>query len=350
MILSDIENQECWIFNYKPTLKNLIYPDFFISKLKSFIKDKTIPLNLMLIGNSGYGKLTLLRCILKECFNIEIEQFKPHYKFQHILTFETFFFIDFMYYKNSDFKDIVLFIKSTASKTFIQFNENPTPKLIIFKNIHMLSNNYITSLTAVIKSTLDNCLFICLSNLFIQSLTPYFTIFRIPYLDEKVFKTNINKILKKNKIVLKNTNLTHPKMYKTYKDTFYNFKNTLLWIQYQTTNDGKKSKSMMPIKKKMIASLLNFILSETHKMNSKKEIKHLEQVDNYIVGLIGCGIEPKEILKYSLNMLLNMKMIEPNKKLEIIKMISTADKELLNVDKKYFPLKKMFINLAILFK
>ena len=49
-------------------------------------------------------------------------------------------------------------------------------------------------------------------------------------------------------------------------------------------------------------------------------------------------------------MLLNMKIIDYEKKVKIIDMISQADKERLIVDKSFFPLKKVFVKLAILFK
>ena len=344
-----IENQQCWILNYEPSFKNLIFPSHFYNKIQYFIKDKIIPMNLMIIGNSGFGKMTLLKCILKECYNISIKQFKPHYQYSNILTYESIFLIDFIYFKDNEFKNISQFIKTTSTKKFIQFGETYIPKIIIFKNTHLLSNNNILFLASIIKYGIDNCLFISLSNKYIQELCSYFSIVKIPFLNNKEFKSSISKILKKHNVNLKNTNITYSKMYKTYKDTLYNFKDTLLWIQYNTLL-SKNTKTTMPIKKKMIACLLNYVLSDTENLTSKKEIIHLEHIDNYLVSLIGCGISPKEILKYSTNMLLNMKIIDYEKKVKIIDMISQADKERLIVDKSFFPLKKVFVKLAILFK
>lgn len=344
-----IENQQCWILNYKPTFKNLVFPKHFYEKIKNFIKDKKIPTNLMLVGGSGYGKMTFLKCIMDECFNINFNLFKKHYRHDLILTYQSIFFIDFVYFKNSEFKNIAQFIKDLATKSFIQFNDTSLPKLVIFKNTHLLSKTNLTFLIAIVKYRLDNCIFICLSNKCVQSLLPYFTMIKIPYLQEKEFKSSVSKILKSHKIILKNTNINYAKMYKTYKDTFYNFKETLLWIQYYSL-PSNKLKALMPIKKKMVASLLNFVLSDTSNLNSKKEITHLENIDNYIVGLIGCGIKPTEILKYVSSMLINMKAIEYEKKKEIINQITICDRELLVVEKKFFPLKKLFVNLAILFK
>lgn len=343
------ENQPCWILKYNATFENLVFPKHFYNKIQYFIKDKSIPTNLMIVGGNGFGKMTILKCILKECYDVDINQFHPHYQYNSILTYQSIFLIDFIYFKNSEFKNISQFIKELATKSFIQFDDTSIPKIVIFKNTHLISNTNLTFLVSVVKYRLDNCIFICLSCKFIQNLLPYFTTIKIPYLKEKEFKSSINKILKYHKIILKNTNLTHSKMYKTYKDTFYNFKDTLLWIQYHSLTSNKL-KHIMPIKKKMIACLLNFVLSDTIKLTPKKEIIHLEHIDNHLVGLIGCGIKPQEILKYTSTMLLNMKIIDYKKKESIIKMISQTDRELLNVEKQFFPLKKLFLNLAILFK
>ena len=343
------ENQQCWILKYNATFKNLVFPKHFYNKIQYFIKDKSIPTNLMIVGRNGFGKMTILKCILKECYDVDINQFHPHYQYNSILTYQSIFIIDFLYFKDNEFKNIAQFIKEIATKSFINFDDTSIPKIVIFKNTHLLSKTNLTFLVSVVKFRLDNCIFICLSNTFIQSLSSYFTTIRIPYLKEKEFKSSINKILKHNKVILKNTNLTYSKMYKTYKDTFYNFKDTLLWIQY-FSNSTYKLKPCIPIKKKMIACLLNFVLSDTSKLSSKKELSHFENIDNYIVNLIGCGIKSQEILKYTLSMLLNMKIIDCKKKESIIKMISETDRELLNVEKQFFPLKKLFVNLAILFK
>ena len=61
---------DCWVLDYKPTFKNLVFPKSHYEKIKNFIKneDSRIPMNLLLYGGNGYGKTMYLKCILDEYF------------------------------------------------------------------------------------------------------------------------------------------------------------------------------------------------------------------------------------------------------------------------------------------
>ena len=50
------ENQQCWILKYNATFENLVFPKHFYNKIQYFIKDKSIPTNLMIVGGNGFGK------------------------------------------------------------------------------------------------------------------------------------------------------------------------------------------------------------------------------------------------------------------------------------------------------
>ena len=131
---SVISNNEilnkCWILDYKPTFNNLILPKSYYSKIINLIKeDKTIPMNIMLIGLSGCGKFMFLKCILNYCYGINITSFKQHSLIQHIYFYESIYLIDFMFIKKASFKCIFEFIKGINKRTFIQFNS--IPKIMI---------------------------------------------------------------------------------------------------------------------------------------------------------------------------------------------------------------------------
>ena len=165
-------------------------------------------------------------------------------------------------------------------------------------------------------------------------------------------KSSINKLFKSKNINIKNTVLTYKKIYKTYNDTFYNLKDTILWIQY-TLNYNKKLKKKIigkPIKNKMVSSLLNYILCDTSKMKSTKELDTFEQMYNKIILLCGCGMDSTDIIKYSIKMLLQNKIIDIDKKSEIIKLLNEFSLNVINVERDIFALKTFFYKLMILFK
>ena len=305
-------------------------------------------MNLMLVGLSGFGKFMYLKCILKYCYNIDICDFKPHKTLLHVFSYESIYLIDFIFIKKSYFKDVFNFIKVINKRNFIQFNN--IPKIIILKNIDVLNNDNISKILTIIKSF--KTVFIILSKKNIISYRPFFTVIRLKYLSEKEMKSSINKLFKSKNINIKDTILTHKKIYKTYRDTFYNFKDTLLWIQHtlNQTKISKETKIVMPIKNKMIASLLNYIFSDTSKMKSTKELDIFEQMYNKIIILSGTGIENNDIIKYTTRMLLQNKIIEHNKKTKIVELLNDYSNSVIKVEREIFSIKTFFYKLMILFK
>lgn len=340
---------KCWILDYKPTFNNLILPKTYYLKIINLIKeDKTIPMNIMLVGLNGFGKFMFLKCILNYCYNIDITSFKQNSSIQNIYSYESIYLVDFIFIKKSSFKDMFEFIKVINKRNFIQFNN--IPKLIILKNIDVLNNDSILKILTIIKTS--KTIFIILSKKNINMYQPFFNTIRLKYLSEKEMKSSINKLFKSKNIDIKDTVLTYKKIYKTYNDTFYNLKDTILWIQH-TLNYNKNLKNpsiIKPIKNKMIGSLLNYILCDTSKIKSTKELDIFEQMYNKIILLCGCGINNIDIIKYSIKMLLQNKIIDNNKKREILKLSNEFSLNILNVEREIFPLKTFFYKLMILFK
>ena len=337
---------KCWILDYQPTFNNLIYPKSYYLKLMNLIKYKNIPMNIMFVGLSGFGKFMFLKCILKYCYNIDMIKFKQHNTIQQIIYYESIYIIDFIFTKKSSFNDIFEFIKQTNKRNIIQFNN--IPKLIILKNIDSLSNDNICKILTIIKT--HKTLFIVLSKKNINTYLPFFNTIRLRKLSEKELKTSINKLLKSKKIEIKETNLTFKKIYKTYENTFFNMRNTILWVQFTLNNQSSTNKIMMPIKNKIVASLLNYILCDTTKMSANKELNTFEQIYNKIILLYGCGVDNLEIIKYSVKMLLSNKIIDNDKKSEIVNLSNNFNLDYINVERDIFPLKTFFFSLMILFK
>ena len=334
---------ECWVLDYKPTFKNLVFPKSHYEKIKNFIKneDSRIPMNLLLYGGNGYGKTMYLKCILKECYDITFDDFKEDQQLANTLYYKSIYMFDFTYYTSVDIRNIIEFIRKYSRRTLI---DNSLDKIIIIKNIQDLNERYIISLKNIIEKNSSYCKYIFISSKPLnRAFNGHFSPIRINKLTEKQLCSSIKKILKQNTIKLENTKLTNEKIYKTYQAMNYNFRDIVLWIQYTISQNGKGS---IPIKQKLVASMLNYVFID----NSKDLLKDFSKIKDMLIALVSMGISHLEIVKFSLSMILNNPNIEHEKKSKIIEMCGETSKELANYDRKIFSLEKHFINISILCK
>lgn len=333
----------CWILDYKPTFKNLVFPKSHYKKITNFIKDKEhkIPMNLLLYGKEGYGKTMYLKCILKECYNITLDDFKEDQQLANTLYYKSIYIFDFSYYTSVDIRNIIEFIRKYSRRTLI---DNSIDKIIIIKNIQDLNERYIISLKNIIEKNSLYCKFIFTSSKPINSaFNGYFCPIRINKLTEKQLSSCVKKILKTHSIKLENTKLTNKKIYKTYQLMDYNFRDIILWIEYSIL---QKEKGSIPIKNKLIGSMLNYVFID----NSKDILKDFSKIKEMLISLVSMGISHLEIVKTSLSMILNNPNIENEKKTKIIEMSGKTSIELTNYDRKIFSLENLFINISILCK
>jgi len=333
----------CWVLDYNPTFKNLVFQKSHYEKIKKFIKneDTRIPMNLLLYGGNGYGKTMYLKCILKECYDITLDDFKADPLLANTLYYKSIYVFDFSYYTSVDIRNIIEFIRKYSKRTLI---DNSLDKIIIIKNIQDLNERYIISLKNIIEKNSAYCKYIFTSSKPIdRAFNGYFSTIKINKLTEKQLSSSIKKILKNNLIKLEDTKLTQKKIYKTYQTMNYNFRDIVLWIQYTISQNGKGS---LPIKQKIVASMLNYVFID----NCDDPLKEFAKIKEILIALVSMGISHLEIVKISLSMILSNPNIEYDKKSRIIELCGETSIELANYDRKIFSLEKLFINISILCK
>ena len=335
---------KCCALDYKPSFKTLVYPKTTTIKFKNAINDKKISMNLMIIGCKGSGKNTYLQCIFHELYKVNLSMFKQDDELNNVFYHKSIYMFDFKNLYSNQITKNIDFIKSFARR--ILLFDNTIEKIIVLKNIEPLSSEMIKKLKNIIEKYSIHCKFIILTNKPIDALTGFFCNLKIPLLTSSQLKKATTKILKKSSIELKTTKLTHTKIYNTYKNSNYNFKDLLLWLQF---NIVKKENGGMMIKHKLVASLLNYVLSN-HKFTSKDDEYHFNKIKSLLYNLIGMGVNYLDLIKISLNMILKEKSINNEFKSKVVTFASNASIQIDKVDKKIFVIQDYFLNIAILFK
>lgn len=334
--------QNCWIFDYEPNFKNLVFPKKINTKFKNISSNGKLDINIMIIGCKGSGKQTYLKCLLYELYNIKLNMFRQHNIHTNILIFKSIYIIDFKNLYNNQVIKYIDYINIVSNRIVFDMLD----KIIILKNINNISNDNIKKIKNIIEKNSIKSKFIILTNKPILLLNSMFCVIRIPILNNIELKKAIQKILKSNNIDINNYKLTYKYIYSTYKDINYNFKDLILWVQYMITNN--KSKEVI-IKHKLIGSLLNYVLND-YSLNFKGDELHINKIKSLIFNLIGLGISYLELIQISMKMLLKEKQLKHIFKQNIIEYASKANIQLTKVDKKIFVIQDYFINIALLFK
>ena len=252
--------------------------------------------------------------------------------------------IDFKNLYSNQITKNIDFIK-VFSKRILLF-DNTIEKIIVLKNVESLSSETIKKLKNIVEKYNNHCKFIVLTTKILVPFIGFFCNLKIFPLTSSQLKKATTNILKKNDIDLKTTKITHTKIYNTYKNSNYNFKDLLLWLQY---NIVKKENGGMMIKQKLVASLLNYVLSN-HKLTSKDDEYHFNKIKSLLYNLIGMGVNYLDLIKISLTMILKEKSINAEFKSKVISFASNASTQIVKVDKKIFVIQDYFLNIAILFK
>ena len=351
----------CWCLDYEPSFDNLIVPSDHSKYIKSFIKDRaSIPMNLLLIGNNGYCKNMYVTCILNKLYTIKMNDFCSHNELPNTSYYKSIYIFDFIYYNSADTKTVFEFIKKYAKRILINtsifsyniaanaegsldssLGSNPE-KMIIIKNAQNINNKNILILKKIIEKNLNYCKFIILTSKELKycfnSLCCQITLKK---LNEPELTYFFKKIFKTHKINIKHTQLTYKKIWTIYQDINYNLRDIILWVQYSIIQNDKGT---LPIKIKLISSMLNYVFLETD-----DNIAQFKKIKELLVALISMGISYVDIVKHSLIMIINNNNIEHDKKKEVISMCSHASIELSKQDRKIFCLENLFINIAIIF-
>jgi len=320
----------CWALDYEPTLETLLINNTLKQKLKNFLKDKKIYMNLCLIGIDGCGKNTIIKTILDYCYNINIDKFKKYEKYENCVYYDSLYIFDFLNLPQSNIKPILDFITIFSRRTLFTDYE----KVIILKHIENLEKyNLIKILKNIIEKNMNHCKFIISSNKKYKKFDGLFCSICIPKLNNKELNILLNNMRVNNQIKNNKNKINNNLIYKIYKDSFYNLKDTLLWYQYYIKTDKS---SRMLIKNKIICSLINYIFY------NKYDLTNLENIRDKLTNIISIGITELEILKTSVTVILLNKKVVDNIKTKVIMCASNINNKICLMDRPIFALENFF--------
>lgn len=332
-----------WILDYKPRLNTFFFTAQDRKRVLNFIKNKSIPMNFIILGGHGFGKTTLINAILYEIYSITLLNFKDVIERTGVSQYKSLFYFNFIKIPNKSINDNLEFIKQISIRNFL--NCDDFEKTIIMKGVDFLSQKSIEKLRSIINRYSNNCKFVLLLNRPLKILQTYFATIKLNYLNKTKMQNILCNILKENGYKPKRV-LNYNLVYKTYKNNFYNFKDLLLWFQYNYQLGEKKS---LMLKEKMIGSFLNHVLGKYYLTYFDDE-KHFELIRGLLQNLLYSGFEYKDLISYTLNFILKQPAIEPKLKSTVIKYAIETDLNLLKTDKKPTEIEKYFIDIAIAFK
>jgi len=329
----------CWALEYQPTFKNLCFPLSLKTRLQNITKNKGIPLNLYLYGMDGSGKTTIIKTLLKECFNINDSDLIECQEFENSFFYDTIYSFDFYNLNQTQTKTIIDFIRKYALRNVFSSNQ----KLIILRHIESLENNkYLNMLKNLINKYSSHCIFIISSNKMYQNFKGLCCNIRIGRLNQENFKDLIKQINKKYKIDFKNSPFksNYKLIYKYYQDSNFNLKDIIIWYQYIILSDTKPT---MMIKNKIIASLIKHIFIK------ENNFKNFTQIRGKIMDSLGIGMTENEILQIFLKLVVNNKKINLKLKQKVIDEICNISRDIMLMDRKLFGLEKIFNEIHIYF-
>lgn len=313
-----------------------------INKLKTFFNDNQIPMNINIKGNEGYGKKTIINCILKKCFDTNLNNFSQYISSKYIFSYNDIMFIPYYVLTNSEINLII-----DEMKKFIKYKSLFSPyKIIILDNIDKLNKQFVTFLNCFCES--PKVRFITTSNSNKKNINKYITTcwnFNLSYLNQDEFK----KYILKKKIKIPKKHIT--KLYKSYQVNNYNLKyinyildneKDQLFDELSITKNEKKDDNKIIISENIINKFAISLLNLCINYNTT----NLEKIRNKLYLINSLGIDYTELLKSNLRMIIKNKNIDNSIKHEIILLTSNINYEILYSDRFIFYLEKYYFDIS----
>lgn len=321
--------------NFK--FNNLVLNINLINKLENFFCDKSIPLNINIIGKKGYGKKTVLNSILYECFGITLNDFTLVNNSNYLYNYNDILYIPFFNLNSSEIKEIIEYIKKFSRYKSL-FNNN---KIIIFDNVNKSNNIFKTFINTHCES--NKIRLITTSSLNDNKLKKYYTTcmnFKIPMLNQIEFfnflKKKKIKINKKIKI----------RLFNSYKNNNYDLK----FINYLLDNNQEQYLEEIIDPKSSNLKLADNLLSKFNivllNICLNYSPDNLEKIRQKLYLIHSLSIPCKDIISNNLLLLLKNKNITLENKLKCIEIGAETNRLLINCDREIFYLENYFFKIS----
>lgn len=323
--------------NNKFDFKNLVLNENLVNKLENFFYDNTIPININIIGKKGYGKKTVLNCILNKCFGITLNEFTLVNNSNYLYNCNDILYVPSFNLSSSEINEMMEYIKKFGRYKSL-FNNN---KIIIFDNVNKSNNLFKTFINTQCES--NKIKLITTSSVNDNKLKKYYSTcmnFKIPYLNQNEF---FNFIKKKKLKINKKIKI---KLYNSYKNNNYDLKfiNYLLdHYQEQYLEEILDSKSSNLKLADNLLTKFNIVLLNIC-LNYSPE--NLEKIRQKLYLIHSLSIPSKDIISNNLLLLLKNKNIIIDKKFKCIENATETNKLLINCDREIFYIENYFFKIS----
>tara|TARA_B100000902_G_scaffold399790_1_gene472553 strand:- start:3272 stop:4261 length:990 start_codon:yes stop_codon:yes gene_type:complete len=327
-----MEKKDFWIFDYLPTFNNLLFPEKCFINLKKIVDDKKIDNHIIIYGGSGYGKNTLINCVIHHCYNIHLSSLVSHHEFTNVKYLDKVYLMNLDVHNNNN---ICQLIDNITKKT--RFDQEY--KILIINNLDRLSKLNQIKLSYLMEKKYKNFRLIGISSKINQinlKIKKQCYNHRLSAMDINEFKDVVIKLGKVRNITFTNFQLKNVKL--IYKNNNYNFKKSLLMIQYMLQS---KSRDITPINTKLIHKLLNYTCGNGY--------TNMQNAKDYIFILIGLGINVSEIIKICVAEIIKNQNLESEKKIKIIQIAAELQSKSSNMDRPILVLDNFIISLNQIF-
>lgn len=312
-----------WITSYIPIFNNLLLPINKYEKLKKFVYDKNIILNININGIEGCGKLMLIKCILNHCFDLDFNNLiKEDIEYSFLYYYNNVYYVDLI----NESCDIKLFAKFINKLGRYKTLDNLS-KIIIIPNIDKLNNNFLTLISN--KSERKDLKFITTSRSIIKLPKKYISScykFNLSFMNKDEFKFFYKQFKKKYNITIKLN-----AAYAFYIKSNYNLKTTILKLQYTLQYPDNTDINIFD---KMIVTLLNLC-------HNKEYIK----IKDFLYIILSLNYDCNKLLKAIITVLCKNKIKNMH---DIISLTAETSHELSNANQEIFLLEYYFFKLSSL--
>lgn len=340
-----------WILNYKPTISNLKINKKIKNKIKNFVGvEKQIPFNLLLNGASGVGKLTIIKAILNEVYNIPedkpdiLSNLKEYHNIPFLFHYQNIYFVNFNLVRtNNEIDTIITKLKKISGSKGLDL----LSKVFVLLHIDNLGIRHQINLSIIIEKYINNIKILCTSNSFLRvipKLKGLISCIRIPILEDKLFLFLVRSVFKNNNIIENVSDFsTNKKLKSNVLKIFINnqksIKSSLLMIQNIYTE--KKSILYKPsFLSKKIIKLFDYL--------DKVNFTNLSNIRTYIFHLLGIGFKPNQIFHKLIDFIGSNKMIDDSKKLEIVELFAENDISLTKCDRDFYVMENSLFKLLLI--
>jgi replication factor C subunit 3/5 len=330
--------KKCWIYGYKPSFDNLVFPDDIYRNLYKFVEDGILLLSMIIYGIGGSGKMTMVKCIIKHCFNFEFDlrKFTQNPDVNFLKVYKNYMYIDLAIINRSHEDKFINYVVKNVQRKSI----DGSYKVVIIKNIHKLYKDNQKILVNLISKKSGYLRILGTTNnmsSIVSSLKSNCFNFRLRSMNNDEFSVFAKKVISLNKDSkddLKISKLPKKQFDKIFKETLNSTKESLMIIQSLMVR-GIKSETYFI--NKMILDLLNLCSGDT--------LLNYQNIRDILFNISTMNYNPNKLILRSVNFLLSNKNITNNKKKMIMDIMSSASVHLSYCDREIFTLEFFFFNL-----